>query len=99
VRFQKSTHAVYRLQYHVVWTPRYRREIFVEGVKQYLEKVLQHIDMLDDDIEVQQVNVQIDHVHLVMVIPPRIAIAEVVQFMKSRTGNVKYTFKMCVVRK
>lgn len=79
---------MYRLQYHIVWTPRYRRNIFVQGVKQYLEKTISKLHNLDDDIEVQQVNVQVDRVHLVMVIPPRIAIADVVQFMKSRTGKI-----------
>jgi len=33
------------------------------------------------------VNVQLDHVHLVLVIPPRVSVAQVVQFMKSQTGK------------
>ena len=95
MRFRKSTHAVYSLQYHIVWTPRYRRNILVRGIKQYLEKMLQYLEGLDEDIEVIRVNVQSDHVHLVMVIPPRVSVAEVVQFMKSRTGkalNEKFDF-------
>lgn len=88
MRFRKSAHAVYNTEYHIVLTPRYRREIFVTGVKQYLEKVLKHLDGLDDDIEVVSANVQRDHVHMVVMIPPRIAVARVIQFVKSSTGKL-----------
>ena len=88
MRFRKSTHAVYKTEYHIVWTPRYRRKLFVPGVKQYAEKLLSHLEGLDEDIEVMRVNVQLDHVHLIMVIPPRVAVADVVQFLKSQTGKL-----------
>jgi putative transposase len=79
---------VYNTEYHIVLTPRYRREIFVTGVKQYLEKVLMHLDGIDADIEVIQANVQLDHVHMVAIIPPRLAVASVIQFIKSTTGKL-----------
>ncbi|MFH1369237.1 MAG: IS200/IS605 family transposase [Elusimicrobiota bacterium] len=87
MRFRKSTHAVYKTEYHVVWTPRYRRKIFVRGVKQYVEKLLPHIEGLEEDIEVIRVNVQLDHAHLIVVIPPRISVAEVIGYMKSRSSK------------
>ena len=78
---------MYRTQYHVVWIPRYRRKILVGGVREYLKKVLLHMEDLADDIEVRKVNIQEDHVHLVLVVPPRLSVASVVQFLKSRTGK------------
>lgn len=87
MRFRKSSHAVYKTEYHVVWTPRYRRQVFVAGVKQYAEKLLQNMEGLDEDIEVIKVNVQLDHVHLVIVIPPRASVAEVVQFIKTHAAQ------------
>ena len=87
MRFRKSAHAVYNTEYHIVWTPRYRRRLLVKGVKEYLEKMLMHMEELDTDIEVKKVNVQDDHVHVVVVIPPRVSVASVVQYMKSNTGK------------
>ena len=87
MRFRKSTHAVYKTEYHIVWTPMYRRKIFVAGVKQYVEKLLKHIEGLDEDIEVIKVNVQVDHIHIVIVIPPRVAVANVVGYMKTYSGK------------
>ncbi len=46
-----------------------------------------HIFELDPDIEVIKVNVQEDHVHIVIVIPPRIAVANAIQFIKTRSAK------------
>ena len=88
MRFRKSTHAVYKTEYHIVWTPRYRKKLFVGGVKQYAEGILGHLEGLEEDIEVIKVNVQVDHIHIIMVIPPRVSVARAVQFMKSRTAKM-----------
>jgi len=95
MRFRRSLHAVYNTEYNIVWTPRYRRKVLVKGIKEYLEKVLMKLEGLEDDIEVLRVNVQEDHVHLVIIIPPRFSVAKVVQYMKSLTGrllNEKFEF-------
>jgi len=86
MRFRKSSHAVYNTQYHVVWTPRYRRKILVKGVQEYLEKLFTSIE-IDEDIEVKKVNVLADHVHMVIVIPPRVSVASVIKYMKSQSGK------------
>ena len=87
MRFRKSTHAIYNTQYHIVWTPRYRRKLLVKGVKEYLEKLFTNMDGLDEDIEVRKVNVQKDHIHILIVIPPRVSVASVIKYMKSLSGT------------
>lgn len=102
MRFRKSAHSIYRTEYHIVWTPRYRRRILVKGVKEYLERLFFTIEDIEDDIEVKKVNVQIDHVHLVIVIPPRTSVARVVQFLKSQTAKKlkeRFTFLKKVIKK
>jgi len=69
--------------------------VFVKGVKEYAEKVLSHISELDPDIEVVKLNVQVDHVHMVIVIPPKYAVARVLQYIKSQSAKalkVKFPF-------
>ena len=78
-----------------VWTPRYRKKVLNAGVAKYLKRVLENLQGLHDDIEVKKVNVQPDHVHLIAVIPPRVSVADVVKYMKSKTGkllNEKFEF-------
>ncbi len=54
-----------------------------------------HIFELDPDIEVIKVNVQEESVHMVIVIPPRIAVANAIQFIKTKSAKVlkaKFSF-------
>jgi putative transposase len=87
MRFRKSNHSIYRTKYHLVWIPRYRRKIFVKGVRDYAQTLLSHIEGLEADIEVIKLNVQLDHVHLVAVIPPRFSVASVVSFIKTQSAK------------
>jgi len=69
--------------------------VFVKGVKEYAEKLFSHIPELDPDIEVVKLNIQVDHVHMLMVIPPKCAVARVVQYIKSQSAKAlkaKFTF-------
>ncbi len=95
MRFRKSAHAIYKTEYHLVWIPRYRRKIFVKGVKEYTEKIVSNIPELYPDIEVIKLSVQEDHVHMVVVIPPRIAVAKAIQYLKTQSAKklkVKFPF-------
>ncbi len=87
MRFRKSSHGIYRTEYHLVWIPRYRRKIFVKPVKAYAQKLLISLYGLEPDIEIVKVNVQVDHVHMVAVIPPRFAVAQAVAFIKSQSAK------------
>lgn len=96
MRFRKSAHATYKTEYHVVWTPRYRHKLFLDpAVRTYAETILKHPDGLAGDIEVIEVNIQPDHIHMVIVVPPRIAVASVIQYLKTKSGDLlkrKYPF-------
>ncbi len=50
--------------------------------------MLSNIPELAPDIEVVKLNVQEDHVHMIIVIPPRIAVASVVQFIKTHSAKI-----------
>jgi putative transposase len=60
-------------------------------VKEDTEKLPSHISELDPDIEVVKLNVQEDHVHMVVVIPPKYPVANVVQYIKSQAAKALKT--------
>ena len=67
----------------------------MKEVKEYAEKILLHIPELDPDIEVVKLNVQEDHVHMIVVIPQRIAVADAIRFIKKESAEklkAKYPF-------
>ena len=82
-----SGHAVYRTEYHIVWIPKYRRRILNPGVKWYLEKILPKVLETMPGCEILKCNTQVDHIHMVMVIPPKYAVSEVIGRMKGMTAS------------
>ena len=82
-----SGHSAYRTEYHVVWIPKYRRRILNPGVRGYLKRVFPKLLEEMPGVEMVEQNIQVDHIHSVMVIPPKYAVSEVIGRLKQRTAN------------
>lgn len=84
-RFRKLSHAIWHCQYHIVWVPKYRYRILKGELANEVSKC---IKMFSDQkgCEVVELNVQIDHVHLVVMVPPKISISSYVGMVKGRTA-------------
>ena len=95
MRLRKSAHTVYKTQYHIVWITRYRRKILVKGVKDYLKIKLLEIRKYYPEWEYLEIGIDLDHVHLYMLIPPKYAVSKVVETIKSNTSKalkIKFAF-------
>ena len=87
-------HSVYQHEYHIVWGTRYRRKFLKEYVKPEFEKGLLEIEKKYPTIHVVVMNIDNDHVHLQMEIPPNLSVAVVVKKIKWYTSKVfKKRFK------
>ena len=82
-----SGHGAYRTEYHVVWIPKYRRRILNPGVRAYLVKLFPKVLAAMPGCEIVKHNIQVDHIHMVMVIPPKYAVSDVVGRMKGVTSS------------
>ena len=72
-----SSHCAYCLQYHVVWVCKYRRRVLKPGVRHYLHKVLLGLQRSMPGVEIETIGFDGDHLHMVMIIPPKYSIADV----------------------
>jgi len=84
-KFKKLSHVIYRCDYHIVWTPKYRFRILEGIIKKQLEE---DITMLLEWIscEKKELNIQIDHVHLIVSVPPKISISKLMGILKGKTA-------------
>ena len=82
-----SAHGACHHQYHLVWIPKYRRRVLKGALKDFLTKQLGDIREYHPEVEVEQVSIQSDHVHLVAVIPPKYAVSAVVGKIKANTSR------------
>ena len=82
-----SGHSVYRTEYHVVWIPKYRRRILNSGLKEYLVKVWPKILRGMPGVEIVEQNIQEDHIHTIMIIPPKYSVSEVIGRVKGQSAS------------
>ncbi len=82
-----SGHGVYRTEYNVVWIPKYRRRILNPGVRGYISKLSPKVLRGMPGCEILEQNIQVDHIHLFMVIPPKYAVSEVIGRVKQYTAS------------
>jgi putative transposase len=81
--FKKLAHAVWQCKYHIAFCPKYRFKILKGAVR---ESVKEFITQLCGwkKLEILEMNVQEDHVHLVLSIPPKYSVSEVIGFLKGK---------------
>ena len=83
----KTAHSVYRLQYHVVWVCKYRRRILNSGVRGYIRKILAGLQRCTPGVTIETIGFDQDHLHMVMVIPPKYSISSVMGKFKSQSAS------------
>src|SRR5262245_57874172 len=88
MRIRQLNHSVYQTEYHIVWGTRYRRKFLKQYVRNELVKTLYKIQKKHPDWYVVKMNTGDDHVHMLMEIPPKYSIAEVVQKLKAESSAV-----------
>ena len=82
MKLQRNTHHVFRLMYHFVWIPKYRHKVFCEPYRSELKAIIQKIGY-DYDIDIVELEVPEDQIHMVVRSEPKLAPAEVMQVIKS----------------
>ena len=83
-----SGHSVYHAVYHIVFVTKYRRKVLNPAFAKYASSVVKEIAESIDGVLIEELNIQIDHAHIVMVIPPRYAVSKVVEIVKSQSTKV-----------
>lgn len=85
-RTQSSAHAVYRISYHFIWTPKYRKKVLKGKIAERMAEILKQIAQRYE-FEIETVSVQLDHVHVLVSASPRYSPADLARTMKSITAK------------
>jgi len=84
-RFMTLSQSIWHCQYHIVWAPKYRFRILTGNVAQEVENCIRSFSS-QLDCKIVELNIQADHVHLLVMIPPKISISDYVGTVKERTA-------------
>lgn len=82
-KYKKLSPVIYKCEYHIVWVPKYRLRILKGTIKELLE---QDIRMLCEwkQCEVNELNIQDNHIHLLISVPPKLSISNLMGILKGK---------------
>ena len=94
-----AVHSSYRCQYHIVFTPKYRRKMIFKEIRKDIGDILRKLrnEMKVDIIEAEAC---VDHIHMLVSIPPYMSVAQFVGTLKRKSAlmifdlqaNLKYQY-------
>jgi putative transposase len=83
---QRTSHSVYEAKYHLVWTPKYRKWVLKDAIRERVGELFQEIAN-HHGFEIEEMEVAKDHVHIFLSFPPRYSVAKVVGMLKSISAS------------
>ncbi len=79
------SHTTWDCKYHVVFTPKYRRQALYKELRQYLGEVFRAL-AAQRECRIEEGHLMPDHVHMRISVPPKYAVAQVIGFLKGKTA-------------
>ena len=84
-RFQKLSHVIWHCQYHIVWCPKYRYRVLKGKLADFLNQLIQ-VEVQKMKGQIVELNVQEDHVHLLLRVPPKISVSQLMGTIKGKSA-------------
>ena len=85
IRFRRLSQTIWHGQYHILWTPKYRYRVIVGEIADEVNTCIT-VFSEQQKCEIVELNVRINHVHLLVMVPPKISISDYVGTIKGRTA-------------
>lgn len=86
-KYNKSSHATYRCEYHFVWVPKYRYKVLVDDVKPELRNILTELCEWLGIIIIEGFICD-DHVHMYLSVPPKHSPSYVMKILKGKSSEL-----------
>lgn len=84
---KSNNNVVYRCTYHVVWCPKYRRNVITDGVDVRLKEIIIEV-CAERGAELLEVETMPDHVHMLVGVDPQFGIHRLVKLVKGRSSRL-----------
>jgi putative transposase len=84
-QFQKLSHVIWHCQYHIVWVPKYRYKVLKGKIEEEVRKTVV-IQSERLGCEIVELNIQVDHVHLLIKVPPKVSISSLMGVMQRKSA-------------
>ena len=79
------SHACWECKYHVVWIPKYRRKAIYDQLRKYLWSTFKGLAE-QKECKILEGHLRVDHVHMLISIPPKYSVSQVIGFIKGKSA-------------
>jgi len=86
-KYRSNLNVVYSCIYHVVWCPKYRRPVLVDGIADCLRGIIRDT-CSEHTVELIEMEVMPDHVHVLVNVDPQYGIHRLVKTIKGRSSRI-----------
>jgi len=86
MNYRKTSHAVYDLKYHLVWITKYRKPVLRGEIARRLRELVRQT-CATLDVYILSGHIAVDHVHLLVSVPPQVSVSKLVQRVKGRSSQ------------
>ena len=83
---QSLSHTKWECKYHIVWIPKYRKKALFVELRKYLGEILRELAK-QKECEVLEGHLMPDHVHIMLSIPPKYSVSQVVEIHQRQERN------------
>ena len=98
IHYRSNNNVVYSCKYHVVWCPKYRRDVLKDGADARLKEIIREV-CKESCSELIEMEVMPDHVHILVEVDPQYGIAKLVRTIKGRSSRaLRQEFRWCRTR-
>ena len=87
MKYKSNNNVVYSCKYHVVWCPKYRRSVLINGVDARLKELIKET-CVHLHVEIIELEVMPDHVHLLMEVDPPFGVHRAVKQIKGYSSRI-----------
>ena len=96
---QSLSHTKWNCKYHIVFAPKYRRQIIYNKLKEDIGKILRQL-CEQKKVEIHEANACKDHIHMLVSIPPNLSVSSFMEYLKGKSSlmifdrhaNLKYKY-------
>lgn len=85
--YKSNRNVIYSCKYYIVWCPKYRRKVLINGVDTRLKELIHEIAK-ELQLEIIEMEVMPDHVHILLEVDPQFGIHRAVKALKGRTSRI-----------
>lgn len=87
MEYKRNNNIIFSCKYHVVWCPKYRRKVLIEGVDERLKELIVDV-AVKHQAEIIEMEIMPDHVHLLVEVEPQYGIHRLIRQIKGQTSRI-----------